>query len=98
MGASLGATVDLDKVPLKYEGLSATEVWISEAQERMVLAVAPGDWERSWREVLLWADVVWLTAPEAEGDLLRLSREVEAAGCALLGPSSEAVAVAGSSR
>ncbi|NCA24035.1 MAG: hypothetical protein EBS91_05380, partial [Betaproteobacteria bacterium] len=40
--------------------------------------VAPGDWERSWREVLLWADVVWLTAPEAEGDLLRLSGEVEA--------------------
>ena len=46
MGVSLGATVDLDKVPLKYEGLSATEVWISEAQERMVLAVAPGDWEK----------------------------------------------------
>ena len=33
-------------MPLKYEGLSATEVWISEAQERMVLAVAPGDWEK----------------------------------------------------
>ena len=46
MGATLGATVDLDKVPLKYEGLSATEVWISEAQERMVLAVAPTDWEK----------------------------------------------------
>jgi phosphoribosylformylglycinamidine synthase len=45
MGATLGATVDLDRVPLKYEGLSATEVWISEAQERMVLAVAPADWE-----------------------------------------------------
>ncbi len=25
--------------PLKYEGLSYTEIWISEAQERMVLAV-----------------------------------------------------------
>ncbi|MFM8434009.1 MAG: phosphoribosylformylglycinamidine synthase subunit PurL [Planctomycetia bacterium] len=46
MGAKLGATVDLDKVPLKYDGLSATEVWISEAQERMVLAVAPADWEK----------------------------------------------------
>ncbi|NDC53360.1 MAG: phosphoribosylformylglycinamidine synthase subunit PurL [Planctomycetia bacterium] len=45
MGAVLGATVDLDRVPLKYDGLSATEVWISEAQERMVLAVAPTDWE-----------------------------------------------------
>jgi len=44
MGASLGAEVQLDRVPLKYAGLSATEVWISEAQERMVLAVAPADW------------------------------------------------------
>jgi phosphoribosylformylglycinamidine synthase II len=46
MGATLGAEVDLDQVPLKYAGLSATEVWISEAQERMVLAVPPADWPR----------------------------------------------------
>ncbi len=39
MGATLGATVDLDRAPLKYDGLSYTEIWISEAQERMVLAV-----------------------------------------------------------
>jgi phosphoribosylformylglycinamidine synthase len=44
MGAVLGADVQLDSVPLKYDGLSATEVWISEAQERMVLAVAPEAW------------------------------------------------------
>ena len=41
MGATLGAEVDLEKVPLKYHGLSYTEIWISEAQERMVLAVPP---------------------------------------------------------
>jgi phosphoribosylformylglycinamidine synthase len=41
MGAELGAEVDLEKVPLKYEGLSYTEIWISEAQERMVLSVPP---------------------------------------------------------
>ncbi|MFM8577636.1 MAG: phosphoribosylformylglycinamidine synthase subunit PurL, partial [Planctomycetaceae bacterium] len=46
MGAELGADVDLDKVPLKYDGLTATEVWISEAQERMVLAVPPDNWEQ----------------------------------------------------
>ncbi|MGI9177202.1 MAG: phosphoribosylformylglycinamidine synthase subunit PurL [Pirellulales bacterium] len=46
MAATLGAAVDLDTVPLKYEGLSASEVWISEAQERMVLAVDPADWNR----------------------------------------------------
>jgi phosphoribosylformylglycinamidine synthase II len=39
MGATLGAQVDLDRAPLKYDGLSYTEIWISEAQERMVLAV-----------------------------------------------------------
>ena len=44
MGATVGAEVDLDKAPLKYAGLSATEIWISEAQERMVLAVPPENW------------------------------------------------------
>ncbi|MGA2774468.1 MAG: phosphoribosylformylglycinamidine synthase subunit PurL [Candidatus Omnitrophota bacterium] len=41
MGADTGARVDLDKVPLKYSGLSYMEIWISESQERMVLSVAP---------------------------------------------------------
>ena len=41
MGETLGVAVDLEKVPLKYEGLSPTEIWISEAQERMVFAVPP---------------------------------------------------------
>jgi phosphoribosylformylglycinamidine synthase II len=44
MGATLGAEVQLDQAPLKYEGLSYTEIWISEAQERMVLAVPPSKW------------------------------------------------------
>jgi phosphoribosylformylglycinamidine synthase len=39
MGADLGCRVDLEKVPLKYSGLSYTEIWISESQERMVLSV-----------------------------------------------------------
>ena len=39
MGAELGAEVDLEKVPLKYAGLNYTEIWISEAQERMVISV-----------------------------------------------------------
>ena len=41
MGEEHGAEVDLDKVPLKYAGLTHTEIWISEAQERMVIAVKP---------------------------------------------------------
>ena len=39
MGEESGAEVYLEKVPLKYKGLSYSEIWISEAQERMVLAV-----------------------------------------------------------
>jgi phosphoribosylformylglycinamidine synthase len=45
MGESIGAEVWLDRAPLKYEGLSYTEIWISEAQERMVLAVPVEKWE-----------------------------------------------------
>ncbi|WP_295103323.1 phosphoribosylformylglycinamidine synthase subunit PurL [uncultured Candidatus Kuenenia sp.] len=39
MGQYTGACVYLEKVPLKYEGLSYAEIWISESQERMVLSV-----------------------------------------------------------
>ncbi|MFC1621355.1 phosphoribosylformylglycinamidine synthase subunit PurL [Candidatus Omnitrophota bacterium] len=39
MGQYLGAEVNLEKAPLKYHGLNYTEIWISEAQERMVLSV-----------------------------------------------------------
>jgi phosphoribosylformylglycinamidine synthase len=41
MGEPCGAHVVLDRVPLKYHGLAAREIWISEAQERMVFAVPP---------------------------------------------------------
>ncbi|HJQ79515.1 MAG TPA: phosphoribosylformylglycinamidine synthase subunit PurL [Lacipirellulaceae bacterium] len=44
MGEEIGAEVHLDRVPLKYEGLSYTEIWISEAQERMVLSVPEDRW------------------------------------------------------
>jgi phosphoribosylformylglycinamidine synthase subunit PurSL len=37
----VGADVALDALPLKYPGLAPWERWLSEAQERMVLAVPP---------------------------------------------------------
>jgi phosphoribosylformylglycinamidine synthase II len=42
----LGAEVHLDRVPLKYPGMAPWEMWISESQERMLLAVPPGNVER----------------------------------------------------
>ena len=44
MGEDTGAEVWLDRAPLKYSGLSYTEIWISEAQERMVLSVPEKNW------------------------------------------------------
>jgi phosphoribosylformylglycinamidine synthase len=46
MGEETGVRVDLEKVPLKYAGLSYTEIWVSESQERMILAVPPDKIER----------------------------------------------------
>jgi len=41
MAEETGVRVYLDRVPLKYAGLSYTEIWLSESQERMALAVPP---------------------------------------------------------
>ncbi|MFW6135348.1 MAG: phosphoribosylformylglycinamidine synthase subunit PurL [Chloroflexota bacterium] len=41
MGRDVGVEVELSDVPLKYPGLRPWEIWLSEAQERMVLAVPP---------------------------------------------------------
>lgn len=38
-----GLDVNLDLVPKKYEGLSGTEIAISESQERMAVVIAPAD-------------------------------------------------------
>ncbi len=39
MAEGIGADVELDLVPRKYPGLEPWEVWLSEAQERMVISV-----------------------------------------------------------
>ncbi len=38
---SNGCLVELEKVPLKYEGLDQWEIWVSESQERMTVAIKP---------------------------------------------------------
>jgi len=39
-----GCVVNLEKVPLKYPGLAPWQIWISESQERMTLAVPKNKW------------------------------------------------------
>jgi phosphoribosylformylglycinamidine synthase len=41
LGGGFGAEVELENVPLKEEGLAPWEIWVSESQERMMLAVRP---------------------------------------------------------
>ncbi|MCL4387118.1 MAG: AIR synthase-related protein [Patescibacteria group bacterium] len=41
-----GFDLDLDKVPLKYPGLTPWEIWVSESQERMTLSVPKQKWPK----------------------------------------------------
>jgi phosphoribosylformylglycinamidine synthase len=80
MGEKIGAVVHLDRAPLKYEGLSYTEIWISEAQERMILAVPPEQWPAL--QVLCASEDVEATAIgtfEATGRLMLYYQEQQVA-------------------
>jgi phosphoribosylformylglycinamidine synthase II len=46
---SNGAEIELEKVPLKYTGLDQWEIWVSESQERMTVAVRPEDLDEFMR-------------------------------------------------
>ena len=54
MGEKLGVDVELTRAPLKYPGLAPWEIWISEAQERMVLGVPPDNLEGLAELAQLW--------------------------------------------
>ncbi len=49
LNGGFGAEVDLEKVPLKEEGLRPWEIWVSESQERMMLVVPPENLEKVLR-------------------------------------------------
>ncbi|MCQ2079908.1 MAG: phosphoribosylformylglycinamidine synthase subunit PurL, partial [archaeon] len=49
-----GADVDLDKVPLKENGLAPWEIWVSESQERMMCTVKPENVDKVMAIFDLW--------------------------------------------
>lgn len=67
MARKVGARVDLARAPLKYPGLAPWEIWLSEAQERMVLAVPP-EKLGALREVCAEFDVALSDLGEFTGD------------------------------
>ncbi|HEX7391960.1 MAG TPA: phosphoribosylformylglycinamidine synthase subunit PurL [Thermoplasmata archaeon] len=54
LAGGCGAEVDLSKVPLKEEGLAPWEIWVSESQERMMLAVSPKHVDEVLHVFKLW--------------------------------------------
>ena len=70
MGEELGVEVELARAPLKYPGLAPWEIWISEAQERMVLAVPPANLAALEELARLWdVELCVLGAFTGDGDL-----------------------------
>lgn len=67
MAKELGAKVYLDKVPLKYKGLLPAEIWISESQERMIIAV-PSENEKEIIRIFEKEDVEATTIGYFTGD------------------------------
>ncbi len=80
MAEGVGADVDLDLVPRKYPGLEPWEVWLSEAQERMVVSVPPRGVsalaQRCERVGVSWADIGSFTG---DGVLVVRSGDVKVA-------------------
>jgi phosphoribosylformylglycinamidine synthase II len=67
LAGGFGADVDLAAVPLKEEGLAPWEIWVSESQERMMLAVRPENVDQVLRICALYdvpATVVGRVIPE----------------------------------
>ena len=71
-----GCEIELDRVPTKEEGIAPWELWISESQERMMLAVRPENVEAVLRLMADWdveAVVVGRSVSGAEGKYITIT-------------------------
>jgi len=67
LSAGCGAEIQLEKVPLKEDGLAPWEIWVSESQERMMMAVAPENAEKVLQIIRKWdvpATIIGIVIPE----------------------------------
>jgi phosphoribosylformylglycinamidine synthase len=72
MGARLGVEVDLQRAPLKYPGLTPWEIWLSEAQERLVLAVPPTSLPRLQELADCWEVEISVLGRFTDADVLHV--------------------------
>src|SRR4030042_852530 len=79
LAGGCGAAVDLPKVPLKEEGLAPWEIWVSESQERMMLAVSSKNVDEVLHVFKLWdvpATPVGKIIPQKGGKLYFMGENV----------------------
>lgn len=72
LDAGFGAEVDLSRVPLKEEGLAPWEIWVSESQERMMLAVPEENVDEIMDVFGLWDVEANIVGKVIEGKSVRL--------------------------
>ncbi len=72
LDAGCGAVVDLDRVPLKEEGLAPWEIWVSESQERMMLATTEDKVEEIMDVFRTWDVLATVVATTVEEKRTRI--------------------------
>jgi phosphoribosylformylglycinamidine synthase II len=68
-----GMNIDLDKVPVREEGMSAYEIMLSESQERMLVVVQKGRVEEIQKVFSKWDLHAEVIGEVVEGDRLRIA-------------------------
>ncbi|CAB1129258.1 Phosphoribosylformylglycinamidine synthase subunit PurL [Candidatus Hydrogenisulfobacillus filiaventi] len=70
-----GGELDLDRVPCRERGMTAYEIMLSESQERMLLVIDPGAWERVRETAAHWELEVAVIGSVTTDDRLRIRHQ-----------------------
>ena len=68
----VSAEIHLENLKLKEEGMEPWEIWVSESQERMVLAIEPGNLDRLARVMDSWDVEYSVLGTVTEGNNLKI--------------------------
>lgn len=72
LAGGCGADVDLEKVPLKEEGLAPWEIWVSESQERMMCTCRPENVSKVLEIFEMWDVIATPVAKTTDSSRMRL--------------------------
>jgi len=72
LAGGCGADVDVEKVPLKEEGLAPWEIWVSESQERMMCTCRPENVDKVLEIFKMWDVLATPVAKTTDSQRMRL--------------------------